>query len=161
MISTLHTRKMLSRVAARSCAAGTRSLSSAPALVNVAYSKLEPNKFINYEWFDRNISIVRKRLGRPLTLGEKVVYGHLEDAANSEIIRGKSYLNLKPDRVAMQDATAQMAVLQFISSGLDKAAVPSTVHCDHLIAANQDKSTKQFKGGKADLADAVETNKEV
>jgi len=120
------------------------------------------------------------------------VYGHLEDAANADIVRGKSYLNLKPDRVAMQDATAQMAVLQFISSGLDKAAVPSTVHCDHLIAANQvcvclcvcerervcvcvcvsvcvyhlitcnqDKGTKQFKGGKADLAEAVETNKEV
>ena len=59
------------------------------ALANVAYSKLEPSKSINYEWFDKNISIVRKRLGRPLTLGAKVVYGHLEDAANAGIIRGK------------------------------------------------------------------------
>ncbi len=104
------------------------------ALANVAYSKLEPTKYINYEWFDKNIAIVRKRLGRPLTLGEKIVYSHLEDAENAEIIRGdfhiktdfqtaksllnlrlgKSYLNLKPDRVAMQDATAQMAVLQVL-----------------------------------------------
>ena len=67
---------------------GARGLASSPALANVAYSKLEANKFINYEWFDKNIAIVRKRLGRPLTLGEKVVYSHLEDAANSEIIRG-------------------------------------------------------------------------
>lgn len=66
---------------------GSRGLASS-ALANVAYSKLEPTKYINYEWFDKNIAIVRKRLGRPLTLGEKIVYSHLEDAANAEIIRG-------------------------------------------------------------------------
>ncbi len=70
--------------------AGARGFAASSALANVAYSKLEPAKYINYEWFDKNISIVRKRLGRPLTLGEKVVYGHLEDATNAEIIRGQA-----------------------------------------------------------------------
>ena len=63
----------------------------------------------------------------------QVVYGHLDDPEHQDIQRGVSYLRLRPDRVAMQDATAQMAVLQFISSGLPKTAVPSTIHCDHLI----------------------------
>ena len=74
----------------------------------------------------------------PLTLPptlppSQVVYGHLDDPEHQDIQRGVSYLRLRPDRVAMQDATAQMAVLQFISSGLPKTAVPSTIHCDHLI----------------------------
>lgn len=63
------------------------------------------------------------------------MYGHLDDPAGQEIDRGRTYLRLRPDRVAMQDATAQMAMLQFISSGLPKVAVPSTIHCDHLIEA--------------------------
>lgn len=71
------------------------------------------------------------------------MYGHLDDPANQEIERGKTYLRLRPDRVAMQDATAQMAMLQFISSGLPKVAVPSTIHCDHLIEAQL--------GGEKDL----------
>jgi len=75
------------------------------------------------------------RLGRPLTLSEKIVYGHLDDPAGQAIERGRTYLRLRPDRVAMQDATAQMAMLQFISSGLPRVAVPSTIHCDHLIEA--------------------------
>ena len=75
------------------------------------------------------------RLNRPLTLSEKIVYGHLDDPANQEIERGKTYQRLRPDRVAMQDATAQMAMLQFISSGLPKVAVPSTIPCDHLSEA--------------------------
>lgn len=81
------------------------------------------------------ILIHTTRLGRPLTLSEKIVYGHLDDPAGQEIDRGRTYLRLRPDRVAMQDATAQMAMLQFISSGLPKVAVPSTIHCDHLIEA--------------------------
>jgi hypothetical protein len=68
-------------------------------------------------------------------LSEKVLYSHLDEPATQEIERGKSYLRLRPDRVAMQDATAQMAMLQFISSGLPRVAVPSTIHCDHLIEA--------------------------
>lgn len=75
------------------------------------------------------------RLNQPLTLSEKIVYGHLDDPAGQEIARGRTYLRLRPDRVAMQDATAQMAMLQFISSGLPRVAVPSTIHCDHLIEA--------------------------
>lgn len=63
------------------------------------------------------------------------MYGHLDDPAGQDIERGRTYLRLRPDRVAMQDATAQMAMLQFISSGLPKVAVPSTIHCDHLIEA--------------------------
>lgn len=86
------------------------------------------------------------RLNRPLTLSEKIVYGHLDDPHNQEIDRGRTYLRLRPDRVAMQDATAQMAMLQFISSGLPKVAVPSTIHCDHLIEAQI--------GGPEDLARA-------
>ena len=98
------------------------------------------------------VQVVRKNLNRPLTLSEKIVYGHLDDAEQVPV-RGETYLKLRPDRVAMQDATAQMAVLQFISSGLPKVAVPSTIHCDHLIAAE--------KGSSADLAAASEANKEV
>lgn len=93
------------------------------------------------------------RLNRPLTLSEKILYSHLDDPANQEIKRGVSYLRLRPDRVAMQDATAQMAMLQFISSGLPQTAVPSTIHCDHLIEAEV--------GGEKDLARAIKTNEEV
>ena len=92
-------------------------------------------------------------MNSPLTLAEKIVYGHLDDPKNQEIKRGSSYLNLRPDRVACQDATAQMALLQFMSAGLPTVAVPSTVHCDHLIEA-------QISGVK-DLARAKDTNKEV
>jgi aconitate hydratase len=107
--------------------------------------------------------VVRKRLNRPLTYGEKVVYGHLDDPAGQDIERGASYLRLRPDRVAMQDATAQMAVLQFISSGLPTTAVPTTIHCDHLIegtTAPQADRAGGF-GGKADLKLAVTANSEV
>lgn len=93
------------------------------------------------------------RLKGPLTLSEKLVYSHLEDPAGQELERGKSYLRLRPDRVAMQDATAQMALLQFSSAGIPTVDVPTTVHCDHLIAAE--------KGGIEDLKTAVITNKEV
>ncbi len=79
-------------------------------------------------------TVIRQRLDRPLTLAEKVLFGHLADP-EEELERGKAYLQLQPDRVAMQDATAQMALLQFMLSGRDTTAVPSTVHCDHLILA--------------------------
>ncbi|KAF9087375.1 Aconitate hydratase mitochondrial, partial [Mortierella sp. GBA35] len=88
-----------------------------------------------------------------MTLAEKIVYGHLDDAHNQDIERGKSYLKLRPDRVACQDATAQMALLQFMSAGLPNVAVPSTVHCDHLIEAQV--------GGAKDLDRAKDINKEV
>ncbi|KAH9365606.1 hypothetical protein HPB48_005796 [Haemaphysalis longicornis] len=99
------------------------------------------------------IHFCTSRLNRPLTLSEKILYSHLDQPADQEIERGKSYLRLRPDRVAMQDATAQMAMLQFISSGLKRVAVPSTIHCDHLIEAQV--------GGAKDLARAKDLNKEV
>jgi aconitate hydratase len=108
---------------------------------------------VNYEGLAKNIDIVKGRLNRPLTLSEKVVYGHLDNAADADIRRGESYLNLRPDRVAMQDATAQMAMLQFISSGMPRVAVPSTIHADHLIAAEN--------GSVADLKVANALNREV
>lgn len=116
-------------------------------------SKFDSDVFLPYEKLEKNLQVVKKRLNRPLTLSEKILYSHLDDPANQDIVRGTSYLRLRPDRVAMQDATAQMALLQFISSGLKKVAVPSTVHCDHLIEAQI--------GGKQDLARAKDLNKEV
>lgn len=102
----------------------------------------------------KKLAEVRSGLKRPLTLGEKILYSHLDDTTTAKSIeRGSTYLRLRPDRVAMQDATAQMAVLQFISSGLPQTAVPSTIHCDHLIEARD--------GSSADLSRAKSSNKEV
>ena len=89
-----------------------------------------------YQNIEFNLKIIRKRLGHPLTLAEKLVYGHLANPETQELNRGKSFLALHPDRVAMQDATAQMALLQFMVAGRKTTAVPSTVHCDHLIRAH-------------------------
>ncbi len=97
--------------------------------------------------------IVRGRLGRDLTMGEKILYSHLQDPRNQELKRGTSFLMLHPDRVALQDATAQMAILQFISSGKKRVAVPTTVHCDHLIIGRL--------GASADMDVALRENKEV
>merc|ERR1719513_333097 len=123
------------------------------AVAAVPMSRHEQDKFIDYDKLQHNVNIVKGRLSRPLTLSEKIVYGHLDDPKNQDIERGVSYLKLRPDRVAMQDATAQMAMLQFISSGLPKVAVPSTIHCDHLIQAQV--------GGEKDLARAKDLNQEV
>lgn len=106
-----------------------------------------------YETSRAKIEIVKKRLGRDMTLAEKIIYGHLDDPQNQEIERGKSFLLLRPDRVAMQDATAQMAILQFMLAEKSEAAVPSTVHCDHLIRA--------YQGKEKDMAESNVTNKEV
>ncbi|KAK0525278.1 Aconitate hydratase mitochondrial [Tilletia horrida] len=121
----------------------------------VEMSPMEAGKkhYINYAKFEERLKIVRSRLNRPLTLSEKVVYSHLDDPEGQDISRGQSYLKLRPDRVACQDATAQMALLQFMSAGLPTVAVPSTVHCDHLIEAQV--------GGAKDLARAIDINKEV
>lgn len=101
----------------------------------------------------QRLAVIRRRLARPLTLAEKIVYGHLDDPEHQEIERGKSFLLLRPDRVAMQDATAQMAILQFMLANKDEAAVPSTVHCDHLIQA--------YKGKESDMTASNQTNREV
>jgi aconitate hydratase len=118
------------------------NIETTPELVRKAYDKIR-----------RNAGIVRKRLGRPLTYAEKVVFGHLDDAQGQKLERGKALLALRVDRVAMQDATAQMALLQFAQARLPQVAVPSTVHCDHLLQA--------YKGAEKDLSNALEVNREV
>ncbi|KAH8383314.1 hypothetical protein KR009_007979 [Drosophila setifemur] len=119
----------------------------------VPMSKFDPQAFLPFEVMRQKLECVKGRLNRPMTLSEKILYSHLDEPETQEIERGKSYLRLRPDRVALQDATAQMTLMQFISSGLKKVAVPSTVHCDHLIEA-------QISGEK-DLARAKDINKEV
>jgi aconitate hydratase len=107
-----------------------------------------------YARMGERIEAARKLVGRPLTLAEKILYGHLfEGKPTQAFTRGKDYVDFAPDRVAMQDATAQMALLQFMSAGRAQVAVPSTVHCDHLIQAKV--------GAKQDLATANTANKEV
>lgn len=107
-----------------------------------------------YAELPAKVAAARKLVGRPLTLTEKILYAHLTDALPATPYeRGKSYVDFNPDRVAMQDATAQMALLQFMQAGRPKVAVPSTVHCDHLIVA-KDNSQK-------DLDRAVKVNQEV
>lgn len=113
----------------------------------------EKGNYINYKKMSENLAIVRSRLNRPLTYAEKILYSHLDDPHGQEIQRGVSYLRLRPDRVACQDATAQMAILQFMSAGMPSVANPTTVHCDHLIEAQV--------GGVKDLANAIDINKEV
>ncbi len=107
-----------------------------------------------YAEYPQKIQNLRKLIGRPVTLTEKILYAHLSEALPAlPYERGASYVNFNPDRVAMQDATAQMALLQFMQAGKDEAAVPSTVHCDHLILAKE--------GAQKDLKNAEITNKEV
>jgi aconitate hydratase len=112
------------------------------SLVNAVYATLPTNAALG-----------RERLGRPLTLAEKILINHLVDPKTQEMERGRSYADFNPDRVAMQDATAQMALLQFMTAGLPQTLVPSTVHCDHLILAKT--------GAKLDLRDANDVNREV
>ena len=107
-----------------------------------------------YGRFPARVEAARKIVGRPLTLTEKILYAHLtEGTARQTYARGVSYVDFAPDRVAMQDATAQMALLQFMQAGRAKVAVPSTVHCDHLIVAKNDSVS--------DLERAVTESKEV
>jgi aconitate hydratase len=135
---------------------GRRSLatvSDAPLSKKVEMTNWEKGHYINYAKMKENLDIVRGRLNRPLAYAEKILYSHLDDPHGQEIERGSSYLKLRPDRVACQDATAQMAILQFMSAGMDSVATPTTVHCDHLIEAQV--------GGVKDLARASDINKEV
>jgi len=144
------------RLAARRLAGrrGFASVVDAPKLDrNVEMTNRETGHYIPYKKLYENLQIVRSRLNRPLTYGEKILYSHLDDPHGQDIERGKSYLKLRPDRVACQDATAQMAILQFMSAGMPSVATPATVHCDHLIEAQV--------GGPQDLARAKEINKEV
>jgi aconitate hydratase len=118
------------------------NVDSTPQFVEEAYKKME-----------RNLEIVRSRYNRPLTLAEKLLLGHLDDATGAELDPGESYIMLNPDRVAHQDVTGQMAILQFMQSGRSEVAVPTTVHCDHLIQARV--------GASSDLQDALNESSEV
>ncbi|KAG6911031.1 hypothetical protein DXG01_005447 [Tephrocybe rancida] len=124
-------------------AAGMATVAPRIGDTKVPMSLLEKGAYINYQRIEDNLAIVRNRLNRPLTLSEKILYGHLDDAHGQDIERGVSYLKLRPD----------MALLQFMSAGMDTAAVPTTVHCDHLIEAQI--------GGVKDLARAIDINREV
>ena len=107
-----------------------------------------------YDRIPDKVNAARDMVGRPLTLSEKILYAHLSEKKVSRVYtRGDTYVDFSPDRVALQDATAQMALLQFMMSGRNKVAVPSTVHCDHLIQAKQNART--------DLAQALDVNSEV
>ncbi len=107
-----------------------------------------------YAEYPEKIKQAKQLLGRPMTLAEKILYAHFTpDQVGTTPTRGASYVDFNPDRVAMQDATAQMALLQFMSAGIPKVAVPSTVHCDHLIRAEH--------GAKNDLAQSFTENEEV
>src|SRR3954468_6151901 len=113
-----------------------------PELVEAVYNRLP-----------ERAGIARERLGRPLTFGEKVLFSHADDVNKIGLQRGVDYADYRPDRVAMQDATAQMALLQFTLANLPRVAVPTTVHCDHLIQAHT--------GADADLRVALDVNSEV
>merc|ERR1711981_1499981 len=154
MLST--TRQLFAATQRRAIAHGIRrmaTVSDSPLDQKVPQNVHEKSNYIDYKKMSENLSIVRSRLNRPLTYAEKVLYSHLDDPHNQDIERGVSYLKLRPDRVACQDATAQMAILQFMSAGMPSVATPATVHCDHLIEAQV--------GGPQDLARAKDINKEV
>src|SRR5215510_9773999 len=106
-----------------------------------------------YSGFKQKADESKKMLNRPMTYAEKILYSHLWGRAGKPFSGGKDFVEFAPDRVAMQDATAQMALLQFMSAGIPKVAVPSTVHCDHLIQAEV--------GSAKDLLRAEDENKEV
>ena len=106
-----------------------------------------------YGRYPERVEIARRRLGRPLTFAEKILIAHADDPETVGLNRGVDYADYRPDRVAMQDATAQMALLQFMTAGLPQVAVPSTVHCDHLIQARV--------GADADMKNALDVNSEV
>ena len=118
------------------------AIETTPELVRSVYARLA-----------RNVERLRARLGRPLSYAEKVFLGHLADPERAEIAPGRSYMDTQPDRVAMQDATAQMALLQFMLAERDETAVPTTVHCDHLIQAHA--------GAASDMRVAQDANREV
>src|ERR687898_1491058 len=122
--------------------ADTTGLSTPVALVEEVYGR-----------YPERVAVGRRRLGRLLTYAEKVLFAHAEDPHTIGLDRGADYADYRPDRVAMQDATAQMALLQFMTAGLPRVAVPTTVHCDHLIQARV--------GAEVDLQHALDANSEV
>ncbi|KAJ6627192.1 aconitate hydratase, partial [Mycena sp. CBHHK59/15] len=133
--------------------AGSRSLATHAPLVEKNCASITPP----YPVLIKNLSKVREHIRHKLTLAEKILYSHLvepgKNLGDGGEIRGQAYLQLRPERVAMQDASAQMALLQFMSAGLPQCAVPTSIHCDHLIQA--------VDGAKTDLERSIVSNKEV
>ena len=117
-------------------------IETTPALVSAVYAKL-----------GENLKKYRNIVGRPLTLTEKILSGHFNDLSDQAFTGGKDYVFLKPDRVALQDVTGQMVMLQFMQAGLSQAALPTTVHCDHLIRAEVQ--------GDVDMKVSLDENSEV
>ncbi|KAG7099424.1 hypothetical protein E1B28_001276 [Marasmius oreades] len=145
---------MWSRLSFRIAHLGRRTFAVHSALPEKNCASITPP----YTRLIKNIELVRNILKQPLTLAEKILYSHLTDPVNGlsgagKTVRGEVYLQLHPERVAMQDASAQMALLQFMSAGLERCAVPTSIHCDHLIQASQ--------GANRDLKHSIESNKEV
>src|SRR5262245_14287363 len=118
------------------------SIESTPEMASTVYATMA-----------RNLAVVRRRLGRPLTLADKILLGHLDDPEHQELEPGKSYLLVRPDRVVFQDVLGQTGLLQFMQTRRDKVAVPATIHCDHLIQARVE--------GASDLRESLEENQEV
>jgi aconitate hydratase len=118
------------------------AIESTPTMATAVYASMA-----------RNLAIVRRRLARPLTLADKILLGHLDDPENQELEPGKSYLLTRPDRVVFQDVLGQTGLLQFMQTRRDKVAVPTTVHCDHLIQARHE--------GRQDLRESLAENQEV
>src|SRR5207249_3224337 len=107
----------------------------------------------SYQRMARTLETVRQTVRRPLGLAEKLLLAHLDDPATPDPLRGESYVQLRPDRVILQDVLGQTAMLQFMQTGRNRVAVPTTIHCDHLIQARVD--------GVLDLRDSLEENQEV
>ncbi|MBV8090099.1 MAG: aconitate hydratase [Alphaproteobacteria bacterium] len=118
------------------------AIESTPEMASAVYATME-----------RNLGVVRRRLGRPLTLADKIVLGHLDDPEHQELVPGQSYLLLRPDRVVFQDVLGQTGLLQFMQTRRERVAVPATIHCDHLIQARVE--------GESDLRESLAENKEV
>ena len=119
-----------------------RTIESTPEMVSSVYQRMESK-----------LQVVRARLNRPMTMADKVLLSHLDDPAEAELIPGESYILLNPDRVLLQDVLGQTALLNFMQTGRDSTAVPTSVHCDHLIQARVE--------GAADLKESLQENDEV
>ena len=118
------------------------TIESTPAMVSKVYATMA-----------KNLKVVRRRLGKPLTLADKVLLGHLDDPESQDMVPGKSYLFLRPDRVVFQDVLGQTGLLQFMQTRRDRVAVPATIHCDHLIQARVE--------GERDLRESLLENNEI
>lgn len=119
----------------------------------VPLSNLEPGQSLPYPKLQETLTEVRRRINRPLTLSQKILYTHLWEPETQDVEPLKSFLKLRPDRAACHDATATMALLQFISAGLPKTAIPTSIHSDHLIVAEH--------GDQIDLENAKKQHREV